>query len=1149
MSSWRRRSAELLGNLKPFARARVDSNRQGPGEGNNIDWRERARSAAAVVAVLLVVGNGLVGAMADPGDGTWGGEIHLEGDPAGDGTEWSYPIQDASSVTEPNVTLTGSTTYENETASGELGNGESLPVEIAGTHDPLGPSGSTPKVTFKGTEVSESETWNATNVDDGESVHITVDGNSEPENSSVTFEGREKTTQESASATNLADGDSLSYQVDGNLDPRGPASGEPEVVFEGEGFKRSDSQSGSLNPGGQDPLGVDGNLGPTGPSTNNKPVLEVTGRTETSSGPYSSYGANDVAAGDIDSSNTHSEVIVDNTPNKVRELTFPITEYDGDNDGSISVTVDIYINTNGIDQSYGDGTLVKSGYAFPDSGGEITVALDNPIDLSGSSQATVELVTTSASGSDFVRYDVDDSVGSVFYSASDDGTAQQAADMTASSGDPTNVDVSSDDGTSHTFGDFADGETKSTEFAMSDEASSLSLSADGGAFDYQLDWTERAASQDPALDIDGDGTNEVAHSGTLFNGETAAYQASSLEVGDDTATVSTTGESTVSVTIDYTEVTGSENTSIDIDGDGQSDASYTGVLAEGEKVSKEIAELKRDTQSVVTSIDSGTVDWSISANERTVTEEPSIDINGDGTHDMSVTGKLSPGQTVTRETDKITLNTSEIEVSTTNKSVVNISASYRERTKSKNAEVRLNGYAMEVDGVLKDGETVTLNGSENYISEGENTVRVSVSEEVSADAPAPAVEVDYRHRASVTHEARRSAHGLQDDYDINHTFVGERENASLDLSVSEHTTGFETLRLKRGSGAWTSLDDSDYHLSDGKLSVDLGSVSPNETVELNATAWKVRVNDGAIDVVERTPPGNSLDSRIEVTEKGEDFYIRTQNDRVHYTYNESWDARDRVRVLAGSEQRLKLPNADEGATTSLTKSPLEVIPKTGDVVVEFEQVHGDNPQFRVDSGRIGGDTIVYSWHDTISSHRYSLWSMTYQTDRGSEVVGSEAATWTDDDNPESLQVVHKKVGGPGTNLNGVSIWETLLELLRGGGFVVIGLGGIIGLFFAGDYYEDRLAEEDSPTADYTSWGLSGLGTVVLIPIMIELLNPGAISDRIGIAVSNAIASAIETVAGPIGIIGVVGLIVLGWSATQAWRASNDTDVVIEGGEK
>ncbi|WP_245154572.1 hypothetical protein [Halorussus marinus] len=405
---------------------------------------------------------------------------------------------------------------------------------------------------------------------DGSSYSVDVGNPSEVGNYHINVTGRETTEWDNASASGLANGDTLAVESAGH-EVHGPAGGDPEVVLTGEGFETSETASASsVSPPHSTSLAVDGNLEPTGPSAGSEPVLEVTGYYQEFSHFSSNFDAKPILGNAYDNNlQIGGEVRLDSPPDTITDLRIGWGGY-----GASNVTANVYIVEETPDTDHGEGTLVKEGWSPSVQSSETIDIQDYQV---GSGPITVEFETTGGGDSSTGAWEIqaDDGASST-YLTTRTFTRDLYGDVTAIN--KPDISASANDGTSHDFGSFADGETATTEFDVSASATQLDFSGTG-EFNYKLDYVDRSATQDPAVDLDGDGTNEVSHSGLLMDGETATYQASSLSPGDDTATISTAGGSTVGVDVRLKEVVETRDPSVEVNGRW---ANYTGSLAEGE---------------------------------------------------------------------------------------------------------------------------------------------------------------------------------------------------------------------------------------------------------------------------------------------------------------------------------------------------------------------------------------------------------------------------------------------------------------------------------------------------------------------------------------------------------------------------------------
>jgi hypothetical protein len=106
----------------------------------------------------------------------------------------------------------------------------------------------------------------------------------------------------------------------------------------------------------------------------------------------------------------------------------------------------------------------------------------------------------------------------------------------------------------------------------------LYVNTDSGEVDISIDWTEDHRTQDPSATIDG---STVSHSGALANGETETGSVTVSSPGSYTVDTSTNGGN-ATFTVDWTEVTHSEDPSLTING---TTFTHNGVLSAGSTTS------------------------------------------------------------------------------------------------------------------------------------------------------------------------------------------------------------------------------------------------------------------------------------------------------------------------------------------------------------------------------------------------------------------------------------------------------------------------------------------------------------------------------------------------------------------------------------
>jgi len=429
---------------------------------------------------------------------TFSATTEINGELATDQSSWTYDIGDTDSVSNFDINVTGNTSTESETASGTFSNGDSLGLTVAGNTEPTGPNGqSDPQITLEGTEQTSNESLSTGAVSDGYSTTINVGGNQPTRNSEITLTGNSETTDRSLSGSQFGAGSSTeSVSIGGTEEPTGSAGGEPAMVLSG--YRASNSNAGGMTsvPNDDIPQGI--RIPTPGDSVNE---VEFTHDIDGGNGWY--------------------------------EVDFYVEK--GDTTGSSSA----------------GGTKVGGPKNIFDEGTE-----------------TFTFSSIDTSNHDYITFWLAGTVN--------EGDAPMDASVTAYTPEPSGVEVSVD-GSSNFVGHLGDGQSTTEPVDLKTSTSQVTVSSDSGRVDYDLSWTEESITRDPSVSIGGE---TVSHSGTLSAGETVT-ESVSYSPGSQSVDV-TTSSHTVDVSTSWTEVTTTEDPAIDIDGDGSSEVSPTGLLASGD---------------------------------------------------------------------------------------------------------------------------------------------------------------------------------------------------------------------------------------------------------------------------------------------------------------------------------------------------------------------------------------------------------------------------------------------------------------------------------------------------------------------------------------------------------------------------------------
>jgi len=374
------------------------------------------------------------------------------------------------------------------------------------------------------------------------------------------------------------------------------------------------------------------------------------------------------------------------------------------------------------------------------------------------------------------------------------------------------------------------------------------------------------------------------------------------------------------------------------------------------------------------------------------------------------------GSPVTKSVD-LPAGTSELSI-TGASAGASWSLAHRERTQTSDASVGLNtedgGAWANQTGVLSDGETASLSINKSALQTGTNTLEVGVGDgSLSADAPTPKVKLNYTHDAAAEKSVDYAAEQWSERYNVSHTYASDREDASLTVPFASDVTEIREVEKRVGGNSWETVPTSSYTLDDTTMTVDLGSVPENTTVDVRAVGGTVEAVNMSINVLEPTAPGDRLNSRIEVTSASSNARINTGSERVTYAYNESWSGADDSALFAAGDQTLRLDGAATGSTFRASTIPVEVNPVSGDVAVSVEDAKTIEPTFVVEPGSVTGDEVDYTYLNAQDEKPYILYSVTDSVVHDSGTASSPI-TLTDDDSPETLQF---QLDDDGTNVS------------------------------------------------------------------------------------------------------------------------------------
>ncbi|MFB6091622.1 MAG: hypothetical protein ABEK02_01280, partial [Haloquadratum sp.] len=428
-----------------------------------------------------------------------------------------------------------------------------------------------------------------------------------------------------------------------------------------------------------------------------------------------------------------------------------------------------------------------------------------------------------------------------------------------------------------------------------------------------------------------------------------------------------------------------------------------------------------------------------------------------------------------------------------------------------------------------------------WIQDGTNRINVSVGDgSLSADAPAPIVDLHYQHEATTTISTEYYGNAFAETYNVSKTFAETQTDPTLRIPFSSTVYRLVQLEWSINDGSWSSVPTGRYSWSNNTLVVDLkdgdtdGDVDAGTKIEVRTEGRMVQVNNGAVSVPDPTDPDAAqIDSKIQIESRSSGFNIVVGADeRLHYAYKESWDTvKDSSVVASDGTQKLYLPNADVGDTAWITTAPVEVVPQSGDVRVQVQDP--DGPTLKLSGGPNGvGDDVTLRYYAVTDGKTYEAYSISRERPADKDTAENGVAVFKADDSEEvlTLQLADSDDGGGDGGSVSVGSWPTpkpgttLQEI-----GVVVAWAVLVVLLVA--------ATGRSSLSGRRRWivvGTVGIGSGLL---SIEVLRPGTISTAIGSGLKEVVPLA------GLAAIGIVGYsIVSWWQARQKEAATPETTV-------
>lgn len=440
-------------------------------------------------------------------------------------------------------------------------------------------------------------------------------------------------------------------------------------------------------------------------------------------------------------------------------------------------------------------------------------------------------------------------------------------------------------------------------------------------------------------------------------------------------------------------------------------------------------------------------------------------------------------------------STTAVNVTSTEVGIVNVSIELQERTETADPAVAVNGNWANYTGTLSEGTTTSLSVNESWVVEGTNRVNVSVGDgTLSGDAPTPAVGLDYSHEAVSDTVVSYEGETWSERYNVSRTWADDRASASLTIPfASSRVIAIRSIETRTNGGTWTSVSSADYSLDGTEMTVELGSVTGGDTTDVRATASKVTVHNGSIDVVTPTTVGDPLVTEFALTSWAADSYIGVGGTdvggEIHYTTEETWSDPSGYSIFtSGGAQEVHLPNAASGDVATIRTVPVVVEPASGDARVSIpnDDPSLTEPAFKVEPGATEGDEVAFTFVDAADGETYSLYSLTNKIVRDQGTAQSPL-TLTDDDSSEVLRFLLEGDGSStGTGETGV------IAPIQAGGTIldsipIVLVAGVLAL--VGTLYATRrwITEDRSVTLAVTA-----LAVLVIIVVTGEAFNPGVL---------------------------------------------------------
>ncbi|QKY17750.1 hypothetical protein [Halorubrum sp. CBA1229] len=424
----------------------------------------------------------------------------------------------------------------------------------------------------------------------------------------------------------------------------------------------------------------------------------------------------------------------------------------------------------------------------------------------------------------------------------------------------------------------------------------------------------------------------------------------SLDISQSTTSIgtSTTAGQSVDYSLSYDEVTQTQDPSVSI---GGASASVSGMMSDGETVTKSLSLSPGSSQSVAVST-SGDVGVDASWTEVTATEDPSVTI---GSSTVSHTGVLGAGETVT---ESVSLSTGSQSVDASVSGPVDLAGSWTEVTATEDPSVTVGGSTVSHTGVLGPGETVTESVS---LSTGSQSADVSVNGPVDVAASWTEVTETRDPVVEVNGETTGIAGTLSDG-----------ETASLDTSSAWLQEGTNTVTISTDSPASGPASLVGFEYSHG------AETTVDATVD--ETTWSQSTN------VTKTWAGERANATATIPMNDRVVSIRDVKMRTNGT---TWQTvAESEYTLNGTDLTMQLGDISEGTTTEIRATGSKVRVSDGAITVLEPSTSSATLNTRIQINDAGPDFALSVDETTFANRVHYAENATWGAANGSTTISA-----------------------------------------------------------------------------------------------------------------------------------------------------------------